>query len=160
MTPPPAESGDTSGMEAPNAAPQRQAEPWRGAEPANGPATPPSTKAESSPEPRSGDAAPGQPAPSKRSIPDSLADPQPAPASLLLQLKGWLDLALMADVFLVMAAALWFALAVLSHSRGIEAPLHLFQQLWEPLFTPAIGLLMAAALLSGALGWWQRRGQR
>ncbi|MFZ0409743.1 MAG: hypothetical protein WAM11_16780 [Cyanobium sp.] len=79
---------------------------------------------------------------------------------LLPRLKGWLDLVLVADVFLVIAAALWFALAVLLHSRGVEAPLRLFQSLWEPLFTPAIGLLMAAALLSGGLGWWQRRGQR
>ena len=86
--------------------------------------------------------------------------PTPASTSLLQRLKGWLDLVLVADVFLVIAAALWFALAVLLHSRGVEAPLRLFQQLWEPLFTPAIGLLMAAALLSGALGWWQRRGQR
>ena len=83
-----------------------------------------------------------------------------APTPLLQRLKAWLDLILVADVFLVIAAALWFALAVLLHSRGVEAPLRLFQTLWEPLFTPAIGLLMAAALLSGALGWWQRRGQR
>jgi hypothetical protein len=55
---------------------------------------------------------------------------------------------------------LWFVVAVLCHSQKIEAPLNLFQRLWEPLFTPAIGLLMAAALISGALGWWQRRGQR
>jgi uncharacterized iron-regulated membrane protein len=48
---------------------------------------------------------------------------------------------------------------VLLHARGVEAPLTLFQRLWEPLFTPAIGLLMAAAVLSGILGWWQRRGQ-
>ena len=160
MTPPPADCGDDNGIQAPNADPQQQAEPWRGAEPANGPAAPPSAKAEPSPAARSGAAAPGRPAPSKRSIAGTGAEPQPAPASLLLRLKGWLDLALIADVFLVMAAALWFALAVLLHSRGVEAPLHLFQQLWEPLFTPAIGLLMAAALLSGALGWWQRRGQR
>ncbi len=66
----------------------------------------------------------------------------------------------MADVFLVLAGALWFLAAVVLHSQGVEAPLQLFQRLWEPLFTPAIGLLMAAALLSGALGWWQRRGQR
>ncbi len=84
----------------------------------------------------------------------------PAATSLLQRLKAWLDLVLVADVFLVIAAALWFGLAVLLHSRGVEAPLRLFQTLWEPLFTPAIGLLMAAALLSGALGWWQRRGQR
>ncbi len=66
----------------------------------------------------------------------------------------------MANVFLVLAGAVWFLIAVVLHSQGVEAPLQLFQRLWEPLFTPAIGLLMAAAVISGALGWWQRRGQR
>jgi hypothetical protein len=83
-----------------------------------------------------------------------------AKPSSLQRLRDWLDRLLVADVFLVLAGALWFAGAVLLHSQGVEAPLALFQRLWEPLFTPAIGLLMAAALLSGALGWWQRRGQR
>ena len=76
----------------------------------------------------------------------------------LATLREVLDRLLVADVFLVLAGAAWFALAVLLHSRGVDAPLRLFQKLWQPLFTPAIGLLMAAALLSGALGWWQRRG--
>ena len=49
---------------------------------------------------------------------------------------------------------------MVSEARGLHQPLGLFQRLWDPLFTPAIGLLMAAALLSGALGWWQRRRQR
>jgi Mn2+/Fe2+ NRAMP family transporter len=80
--------------------------------------------------------------------------------SLLQQLKGSMDTLLVVDVFVVIAGAIWFAVAVTLHSQHIEAPLELFQRLWEPLFTPAIGLLMAAALLSGALGWWQRRGQR
>jgi len=83
-----------------------------------------------------------------------------AQPSSLHRLRDWLDRLLVANVFLVLAGALWFAGAVLLHSQGVEAPLALFQRLWEPLFTPAIGLLMAAALLSGALGWWQRRGQR
>jgi hypothetical protein len=83
-----------------------------------------------------------------------------APLGLGQRLKGWLDTLLVIDVFVVIAGALWFGVAVLCHSRSIEAPLQLFQALWEPLFTPAIGLLMAAALLSGALSWWQRRGQR
>lgn len=78
----------------------------------------------------------------------------------LQRLREWLDRLLVADVFLVLAGALWFAVAVVLHSQGVEAPLATFQKLWEPLFTPAIGLLMAAALFSGALGWWQRRGQR
>ena len=80
--------------------------------------------------------------------------------SFLQQLKGSMDTLLVVDVFVVIAGAIWFAVAVTLHSQHIEAPLELFQRLWEPLFTPAIGLLMAAALLSGVLGWWQRRGQR
>jgi hypothetical protein len=86
------------------------------------------------------------------------ADAQTLP--LPQRLKGVIDLLLVIDVFLVIAGALWFAVAVVCHSQKIEGPLNLFQRLWEPLFTPAIGLLMAAALISGALGWWQRRGQR
>ena len=84
----------------------------------------------------------------------------PTPPSLLQQLKGSMDTLLVVDVFVVSAGAIWFAVAVTLHSQHIEAPLELFQRLWEPLFTPAIGLLMGAALLSGVLGWWQRRGQR
>ena len=82
------------------------------------------------------------------------------PGGLLDGLRTLLDRLLVADVFLVLAGALWFGLAVILHSQGVEEPLQAFQGLWQPLFTPAIGLLMAAALLSGALGWWQRRGQR
>jgi len=85
---------------------------------------------------------------------------RPPEPSGLQRLRDWIDRLLVADVFLVLAGAVWFAAAVLLHSQGVEAPLAIFQRLWEPLFTPAIGLLMAAALLSGALGWWQRRGQR
>ena len=35
-----------------------------------------------------------------------------------------------------------------------------FMRLWEPLFTPAIGLLMGAALINGVWSWWQRQVQR
>ncbi|MCT0205602.1 hypothetical protein KQ302_10920 [Synechococcus sp. CS-602] len=82
----------------------------------------------------------------------------------LERLKGWIDGLLVLNVFVVMGGALWFAVAVGLHvglhGQKLEAPLILFQKLWEPLFTPAIGLLMAAAVLSGVLGWWQRRGRR
>jgi len=88
--------------------------------------------------------------------PPITTEPQP----LGERLKGWLDALLVADVFLVIGAALWFGLAVLLHSRGVEAPLQLFERLWQPLFLPAISLLMAAAIVSGLLGWWRRRGQR
>ena len=72
---------------------------------------------------------------------------------LVQALKTWVDRLLMVNVFLVMAGALWFVVAVGFHSQGLEQPLGHFQRLWEPLFMPAIGLLMAAALLNGGLQW-------
>ena len=83
--------------------------------------------------------------------PDSPAWPQ--------RIRDSIDRLLVVDVFVVLVGALWFLVAVISSTQGLEGPLRLFQRLWQPLFTPAIGLLMAAALLSGLLGWWQRRGQ-
>ena len=74
--------------------------------------------------------------------------------------KRWLDRILVLNVFLVIAGAGWFAVAVIGSSQGLEAPMGLFMRLWEPLFTPAIGLLMGAAVLSGCWSWWQRRVQR
>ena len=70
--------------------------------------------------------------------------------------KTWMDRILMVNVFLVMAGALWFLMAVAFHSQGLEQPLVRFQGLWTPLFMPAIGLLMAAALLNGGLQWLLR----
>ena len=78
----------------------------------------------------------------------------------LVTLQRWLDRLLVVDVFLVLAGALWFGLGVGGHLRGQDALLASFQRLWMPLFQPALGLLMAAALLSGGVGWWRRRGQR
>ena len=76
--------------------------------------------------------------------------------ALLQTFKTWMDRILMVNVFLVMSGALWFALAVGLHSQGLEQPLKFFQGLWQPLFMPAIGLLMAAALLNGSLQWLLR----
>ncbi|MEB3260977.1 MAG: hypothetical protein VKP63_10160 [Cyanobacteriota bacterium] len=80
--------------------------------------------------------------------------------SWLERLQGGLDRLLVLDVFLVLAGALWFGLGVVLHWRGLDRVLEVFQRLWMPLFQPALGLLMLAALLSGVLGWWRRRGQR
>lgn len=91
-----------------------------------------------------------------------MSDPSPstAPTPRLQQLRQLIDRLLVADVFLVLAGALWFAVAVVLHGWHQDGALELFQRLWQPLFTPAISVLMAAALISGALGWWQRRAPR
>jgi membrane protein DedA with SNARE-associated domain len=60
----------------------------------------------------------------------------------------------------VVGGAGWFAVAVIADGQGLKAPMQQFQRLWDPLFTPAIGLLMAAALINGLWSWWQRRMQQ
>ena len=71
--------------------------------------------------------------------------------------KRWLDRLLMLNVLVVILGAGFFGVAVAAQTRGRSAPMDLFQALWQPLFTPAISLLIMAALLSGILSWWQRR---
>lgn len=61
----------------------------------------------------------------------------------------WLNQFLMLDVFLVLLSFFWLAIAVVGRSIGVPLGLDLWYRLWEPVFTPAIGLLMAGALLSG-----------
>ena len=54
----------------------------------------------------------------------------------------------------------FFGLAVLAQLQGRQGPMDLVQQLWQPLFAPAISLLIMAALLNGLLSWWKRRLQK
>ena len=63
----------------------------------------------------------------------------------------WLDRALMADLFLVLASFFWFAIALVGRSADIPLGLDLWYQLWEPVFTPAIGILMLGAIGNGVI---------
>ncbi len=69
----------------------------------------------------------------------------------------WLNLALMADLFLVLASFFWLAIAVVGRGAKIPLGLDLWYTLWEPLFMPAIGILMAGALVSGASSWIRQK---
>jgi hypothetical protein len=73
------------------------------------------------------------------------------------RLIGWLNQLLMLDVFLVLLSFLWLAIAVIGRSAGVPLGLDLWYRLWEPVFTPAIGILMAGALLSGVSSWLSKR---
>ncbi|MGL5033066.1 MAG: hypothetical protein ACRC6M_04605 [Microcystaceae cyanobacterium] len=69
----------------------------------------------------------------------------------------WLNRLLVFDVFLVIFAFFWFAIAVIGESTGIPLGYQLWQQLWLPLFNPAIAILITGALLSwliDKLGQW------
>lgn len=69
------------------------------------------------------------------------------------KLFQWLNLALTIDFFFVLLSFLWFAVAVVGRSTGVPLGLDLWHRLWEPVLQPAIGLLMAGALLSGLASW-------
>ncbi len=73
------------------------------------------------------------------------------------KLLQWLNLALMVNLFLVLFSFFWFAIALVGRSTGIPLGLDIWYKLWEPVFTPAIGILMAGALISGAIGWINKR---
>lgn len=69
----------------------------------------------------------------------------------------WLNQVLVADVFLVLLSFFWLAIAVVGRSLNIPLGLDLWYRLWEPVFTPAIGLLMGGALLSGLISQISKR---
>lgn len=70
---------------------------------------------------------------------------------------NWLNTALMLNLFLVVFSFLWFAIAVVGRSLDVPLGLEVWYSLWDPLFTPAIGILMAGAILSGITSWVSRR---
>ena len=74
--------------------------------------------------------------------------------------KRWLDRLLMLNLLAVFVGAVFFGVAVLAQLQGQQGLMDLVQQLWQPLFAPAISLLIMAALLNGILSWWQRRVQQ
>ncbi|TVQ19880.1 MAG: hypothetical protein EA367_10255 [Leptolyngbya sp. DLM2.Bin15] len=73
------------------------------------------------------------------------------------RIVGWINLALMANLFLVLFSFAWLAIAVIGKGLGVSLGLDLWYRLWEPLFTPAIGILMIGALLSGVISWVTKR---
>lgn len=73
------------------------------------------------------------------------------------KLLNWLNIVLMADVFFVLLSFFWFAIALVGRSIGVPLGFDLWYSLWEPVFTPAIGILMAGAILTGMINWISKR---
>lgn len=72
------------------------------------------------------------------------------------RLIAGLNQVLMLNVFLVLLSFFWLAAAVVGRSVGVPLGLDLWYRLWEPIFTPAIGVLMAGAILSGLISWFSK----
>ncbi|HIK57415.1 MAG TPA: hypothetical protein IGS37_19900 [Synechococcales cyanobacterium M55_K2018_004] len=73
------------------------------------------------------------------------------------KLLQWLNWALVANLFFVLFSFGWFAIALVGRSLNIPLGFDLWYSLWEPVFTPALGILMGGAILSGVIGWVRRK---
>lgn len=63
----------------------------------------------------------------------------------------WLDRLLMADLLVVLLSFFWLAIAVIGRAADFPLGLDWWYRLWEPVFTPAIGILMLGAIASGVI---------
>ena len=57
------------------------------------------------------------------------------------------------NVFFVILSFLWFLVAVVGKYANIPLGLQVWQSLWEPLFLPAISVLMGGAIVSGTISY-------
>ncbi|HIK17357.1 MAG TPA: hypothetical protein IGS53_18980 [Leptolyngbyaceae cyanobacterium M33_DOE_097] len=73
------------------------------------------------------------------------------------KLLQWLNWALMADLFFVLFCFFWFAIAVVGKAIDVPLGLNLWYSLWQPVVQPALGILMAGAILSGVVSWVNKR---
>ncbi|MGP1382738.1 MAG: hypothetical protein ACTS2F_04210 [Thainema sp.] len=72
-------------------------------------------------------------------------------------LINWLNWLLVANIFFVLASFTWFAIALVGRATDIPLGFDIWYSLWEPIFMPSIGILMAGALISGAISWVSKR---
>ncbi|AHB89419.1 hypothetical protein NK55_10900 [Thermosynechococcus sp. NK55a] len=75
----------------------------------------------------------------------------------MVRLRDMINWLLVADTFFVLASFGWFVIALAGRSFELPLGFDLWLRLWQPLFMPAIGLLMAAALISGVRSYVQNR---
>ena len=75
-------------------------------------------------------------------------------------LKQAIDRLLVFAIFTVFAAFAWFVVAVIGVYSGVSLGFDTWMSLWDPLFQPILGVVMAGALLNGAWGWIQKQRER
>lgn len=68
-----------------------------------------------------------------------------------------LNFVLMLDLFFVLFSFFWFAIALIGRATDVSLGFNLWYRLWEPVFTPAIGLLMGGSLVVGVVRWINNR---
>ncbi len=69
------------------------------------------------------------------------------------RLLSGLNTLLMFNLFFVLFCFAWFAIALVGRSTHVNLGFDLWYSLWDPVIMPAIGILMAGALVSGVSSW-------
>lgn len=73
------------------------------------------------------------------------------------RLVNGLNTVLMINLFFVLFCFGWFAIALIGRSANVNLGFDLWYSLWDPLIMPAIGVLMAGALVSGLSSWVNKK---
>ncbi|MEL6128398.1 MAG: hypothetical protein AAFR30_00660 [Cyanobacteria bacterium J06628_4] len=87
---------------------------------------------------------------------DNSYGPFPIP-DMKERLIDWLNTALMINLFFVLVSFVWFVAALAGRATQVNLGFDLWYSLWDPLFMPSIGILMAGAIISGIVSWVSRR---
>jgi len=74
-------------------------------------------------------------------------------SSIKDRLLNGLNTLLMFDLFFVLFSFAWFAIALIGRAASVNLGFDIWYSLWEPVTMPAIGILMAGALVSGLSSW-------
>ena len=73
------------------------------------------------------------------------------------RLLSGLNTVLMFDLFFVLFSFAWFAIALIGRATNVNLGFDIWYSLWEPVIMPAIGILMAGAMVSGLSSWVSKK---
>ncbi|WP_373539192.1 hypothetical protein [Chamaesiphon sp.] len=72
---------------------------------------------------------------------------------MITKISNLINNLLTANVFFVILSFGWFIIAIVGKYTHIPMGLMVWQSLWQPLFLPAISILMGGAILSGTISY-------
>ncbi|WP_310483636.1 hypothetical protein [Chamaesiphon sp. VAR_48_metabat_403] len=72
---------------------------------------------------------------------------------MVTKISNLINNLLTVNVFFVLLSFIWFGIAVIGKYTNIPLGLQIWHSLWEPLFLPAISVLMGGAILSGTISY-------
>jgi uncharacterized metal-binding protein len=73
------------------------------------------------------------------------------------QILRLINLLLMVDLFFVLFCFVWGVVALIGKLNSLTLGFDLWVSLWTPVMQPALGIMMAGALISGASTWISKR---